>query len=309
MNICEKLNIKYPIFQGAMAWISESSLASSVSNAGGLGIIAAGNAPAEVLREEIRKTKALTDKPFGVNIMLLSPFVDEVVKVVCEEKVSVVTTGAGNPAKYMELFNENNIKLIPVIPSVALAKKMEKIGAFAVIAEGCESGGHIGKTTTMALVPQVVDAVNIPVIGAGGVADGRGMAALAMLGAQGVQIGTRFLVSNECIIHDNYKKKVINSTDIDTVATGQITGHPVRVLRNKFSREFEKVEKQEYGKEKPDLEMIESFGAGALKRAVDGDLDTGSFMCGQIGGLVKKEQSSKEIIEEIYNEYKALVKL
>ncbi len=308
-NICEILNIEYPIFQGAMAWISESSLASSVSNAGGLGIVAAGNAPAEVVREEIRKTKALTNKPFGVNIMLLSPFVDEVVKVVCEEKVAVVTTGAGNPAKYVEMFNEAGIKLIPVVPSVALAKKMEKIGAAAVIAEGCESGGHIGKTTTMSLVPQVVDAVSIPVIAAGGIADGRGMAASFMLGAKGVQIGTRFLVAKECIIHENYKNKVLNASDIDTVATGQITGHPVRVLRNKFSREFEKVEKAEYGKDKPDLEKIESFGVGALKRAVvDGDVDTGSFMCGQIAGLVNKEQTSKEIIEEIYGEYKSLVK-
>ncbi len=307
-DICEILNIEYPIFQGAMAWISESSLASAVSNAGGLGIIAAGNAPADVVREQIRKTKELTNKPFGVNIMLLSPFVDDIVKVVCEEKVAVVTTGAGNPAKYVEEFNAAGIKLIPVVPSVALAKKMEKIGATAVIAEGCESGGHIGKTTTMALVPQVVDAVSIPVIGAGGVADGRGMAAMFMLGSKGVQIGTRFLVAKECIIHENYKNKVIKATDIDTVATGQITGHPVRVLRNKFSREFEKIEKKEYGKDKPDLEMIESFGVGALKRAsVDGDTDTGSFMCGQIAGLVKQEQTSKEIIEEIYGEFKALM--
>ncbi len=308
MNICELLNIKYPIIQGAMAWISESSLASAVSNAGGLGIIAAGNAPAEFVREEIRKTKELTDKPFGVNIMLLSPFADEVVKVVCEEKVKVVTTGAGNPAKYVEQFKENGIVLIPVVPSVTIAKKMEKIGAAAVIAEGCESGGHIGKTTTMSLVPQVVDAVNIPVIAAGGIADGRGMAASFMLGAEGVQIGTRFLVANECIIHENYKQKVIKASDIDTLATGQITGHPVRVLRNKLSREFEKAEKEEYGKEKPDIERIEKLGAGALKLAVDGDVDNGSLMCGQIAGLVTKEQSCKEIIEEIFDEYKKLVK-
>ncbi len=308
-NICEILNIKYPIIQGAMAWISESSLASSVSEAGGLGIIAAGNAPGEVVREEIRKMKTLTDKPFGVNIMLLSPFVEEVVKVVCEEKVEVVTTGAGNPSKYMEMFNENNIKVIPVIASVTIAKKMEKIGAVAVVAEGCEAGGHIGKTTTMALVPQVVDALSIPVIGAGGIADGRGMAACFMLGASGVQIGTRFLVSKECIVHENYKNKVIKAGDIDTVATGQITGHPVRVLRNKFSRDYEKLEKGEYGKDKPDLEKLEEYGAGSLKRAVvEGDLDTGSFMCGQIAGLVKEEQSSKEIIEEIFGEFEKLVK-
>ncbi len=307
-DICEILNIEYPIFQGAMAWISDSSLAAAVSEAGGLGIIAAGNAPADFVRDEIRKTKEKTNKPFGVNIMLLSPFVDEVVKVICEEKVAVVTTGAGNPAKYVEDFNNAGIKLIPVIPSVALAKKMEKIGATAVIAEGCESGGHIGKTTTMALVPQVVDAVDIPVIGAGGVGDGRGMAAMFMLGSKGVQIGTRFLVANECTIHENYKNKVLKANDIDTVATGQITGHPVRVLRNKFSREFEKIEKKEYGKDKPDLEMIEKYGVGALRRAsVDGDIDTGSFMCGQIAGLVKKEQTSKEIIEDIYSEFKALM--
>ncbi len=307
-SICEILNIKYPIFQGAMAWVSESSLASAVSNAGGLGIIAGGNAPGEVIREEIRKMKTLTDKPFAVNIMLLSPYVEEVVKVVCEEKVSVVTTGAGNPAKYMELFKENDVKVIPVVPSVTLAKRMQKIGASAVICEGCEAGGHIGKTTTMALVPQVVDAVTIPVIAAGGIADGRGMAASFMLGASGIQIGTRFLVAKECVIHQKYKDKVIKASDIDTVTTGQITGHPVRVLRNKLSREYEKVEKEEYAKEKPDLERIESFGAGALKKAVEGDVDYGSLMSGQIAGLVKKEQTSKEIIEEIYSEFSSLIK-
>ncbi len=307
-NICEILNIEYPIFQGAMAWISESSLASSVSNAGGLGIIAAGNAPADFVREEIKKTKALTNKPFGVNVMLLSPFVDEVVKVVCEEKVAVVTTGAGNPQKYMEMFKEAGIKVIPVVPSVTLAKKMEKIGATALIAEGCESGGHIGKTTSMALVPQIVDAVQIPVIGAGGVGDGRGMAAMFMLGAKGVQIGTRFLLSDECVIHDNYKQKVIKASDIDTIATGQITGHPVRTLRNKFTREYEKAEKEEYGKQTPDIDRLEKFGAGSLKKAVDGDVDGGSFMSGQIAGLLTKTQTSKEIIEEIYEEFKILVK-
>lgn len=307
-NICELLNIKYPIIQGAMAWISESSLASSVSNGGGLGIIAAGNAPGEVLRAEIIKTKALTDKPFGVNVMLLSPYVDEVIKVICEEKVPIVTTGAGNPAKYVPLFEEHNIKLIPVVPSVAIAKRMEKIGAVAVIAEGCESGGHIGKTTTMALVPQVVDAVSIPVIAAGGISDGRGMAASFMLGAKGVQMGTRFLVSKECIIHQNYKDKVIKANDNDTVATGNLTGHPVRVLKNKFSREFEKVEREEYGAEVPNLERLESFGIGSLRRAsVDGDVDGGSFMCGQIAGLVNKEQTSKEILDEVYTVFEELM--
>lgn len=307
-NICEILNIKYPIFQGAMAWVSDSSLASSVSNAGGLGIIAAGNAPAHIVKEEIIKTKQLTNNTFGVNIMLLSPFVDEVVKVVCEEGVKVVTTGAGNPLKYMKLFNKHNIKVIPVVPSVAMAKKMQKIGATAVIAEGCESGGHIGKTTSMAIIPQVSDAIDIPVIGAGGIADGRGMAAAFMLGAQGIQMGTRFLVSTECTIHKNYKAKVLKANDLDTVTTGQITGHPVRVIRNKLSREYDKLEKQEYASGKPDMKKIEEFGAGALKKAVDGEINNGSLMCGQIAGLVKKEQSSKEIIEEVYNEFVSLVK-
>lgn len=307
-EICQMLNIKYPIFQGGMAWISEAKLASAVSNAGGLGIIAAGNADASYVREQIRKAKELTDKPFGVNIMLLSPFADDVVKAVCEEGVEVVTTGAGNPAKYVEVFNEYNIKFIPVVPSVAIAKKMEKIGAFAVIAEGCESGGHIGKTTTMALVPQVVDAVSIPVLAAGGIADGRGMAASFMLGAKGVQIGTRFLVANECVVHENYKQKVLKANDVDTVANGQITGHPVRVIRNKFSREFEKVEKKEYGKDTPDIEMIEKFGAGSLRMAVvEGDINCGSFMSGQIAGLVNKEQSAEEIVKEIYDDFKNLL--
>ncbi len=307
--ICNILNIKYPIFQGAMAWISESSLAGAVSDAGGLGIVAAGNAPGEYVREEIRKVRAITDKPFAVNVMLLSPFADEVVDVICEEKVPVVTTGAGNPAKYMERLKALDIKVIPVVPSVAIAKKMEKIGATAVIAEGCEAGGHIGKTTTMALVPQIVDSVSIPVIAAGGICDGRGMAAAHMLGAVGVQVGTRFLVSKECIVHQNYKEKVIKAKDIDTVATGQLTGHPVRVIRNKLSRLYEVVEREEGGKETPDLERIENLGAGTLRNAVvDGDMEMGSIMCGQIAGLVKKEETAKEIIEDIYNGFTNLVK-
>ncbi|MBR1737377.1 MAG: enoyl-[Firmicutes bacterium] len=297
-DICEMLGIKYPIFQGAMAWIADASLASAVSEAGGLGIIAAGNAPADIVREEIRKTKEMTDKPFGVNIMLLSPFVDEIVDLVCEEGVKVVTTGAGNPGKYMEKFNEAGISLIPVVPSVALAKRMEKIGAKAVIAEGMESGGHIGKLTTMALVPQVVDAVNIPVIGAGGVGDERGMAAVFMLGASGVQIGTRFLVAKECTVHQNYKNKVLNAKDIDTVITGQITGHPVRVLKNKLANTFLAAEKEEMGKDKPDLERFDQLGRGALQKAVkEGDVDYGSVMSGQIAGLVNKEQTCAEILE------------
>lgn len=307
-NLCDILGIKYPIFQGAMAWISDGELAASVSNAGGLGIIAGGNAPGEIVREEIKKAKALTDKPFAVNIMLLSPFAEEVVKVVCEEGVKVVTTGAGNPAKYMDLFNEHNIAVIPVIPSVALAQKMEKIGAKAVVAEGMEAGGHIGKLTTMALVPQVVDAVNIPVIAAGGIADGRGCAAAFMLGAEGVQVGTRFLLSNECNIHENYKEKVVKAKDIDTVITGQITGHPVRVLRNKLARLYDTVEREELKKDTPDIERIEKLGAGALQKAVkEGDVENGSVMAGQIAGMVSKRQSSQEIINELVSEFDALM--
>ena len=307
-NLCDILGIKYPIFQGAMAWISDGELAASVSNAGGLGIIAGGNAPGEVVREEIKKAKSLTDKPFAVNIMLLSPFAEEVVKVVCEEGVKVVTTGAGNPAKYMDLFNEHNISVIPVIPSVALAQKMEKIGAKAVVAEGMEAGGHIGKLTTMALVPQVVDAVNIPVIAAGGIADGRGCAAGFMLGAKGVQIGTRFLLANECNIHENYKEKVAKAKDIDTVITGQITGHPVRVLRNKLARLYDTVEREELRKETPDIERIEKLGSGALQRAVkEGDVENGSVMAGQIAGMVSKRQSCEEIIQELVSEFDTLM--
>jgi len=308
-RICELLGIKYPIFQGAMAWISESSLASAVSNAGGLGIIAAGNAPAEIVLAHIKKTKELTDKPFGVNIMLLSPHADEVAEICCKEGVKVVTTGAGTPGKYMEMFKDHKVIVIPVIPSVAIAKKMEKIGADAVIPEGMEAGGHIGKLTTMCLVPQIVDAVNIPVVAAGGIADGRGMAAVHMLGAEGFQIGTRFLVAKECIAHDNYKKAVIKAKDIDSVITGQITGHPVRSLRNKMTNRFLEVEKEEAKKDVPDIHRIEELGVGALRKAVvDGDMDGGTVMAGQIAALVNKEQAAEEIIQEIWGEYKELVK-
>lgn len=299
-EICSLLKIKYPIFQGAMAWIAESSLASAVSNAGGLGIIAAGNAPADVIREQIRLTKQKTDKPFGVNIMLLSPFADDIAQLCCDERVAVVTTGAGNPAKYMEAFKASGIKIIPVIPSVAIAKKMEKLGADAVVAEGMEAGGHIGKLTTMTLVPQIVDSVSIPVIAAGGIADGRGMAAAFMLGAKGVQVATRFLVAKECIVHQNYKDAIIKANDISTTITSQITGHPVRVIRNKLSQEYDKIEKEEMRKDVPDLSRIESLGVGGLKKSViDGDVTHGSVMAGQIAGLVNKEQSCEEIINEI----------
>ena len=241
-DICKLLNIKYPILQGAMAWISDSSLAAAVSNAGGIGIIAGGNAPAEYIREEIKKCKKLTDKPFGLNIMLLSEDAPKLAKIAVEEGVEVITTGAGNPGKYMDMWKEAGIKVIPVVPSVALAKRMERLGADAIIAEGCESGGHIGKLTTMALVPQIVDAVNIPVLAAGGIADKRGVAAAFMLGANGIQVGTRFLVSHECTIHENYKEAVIKANDIDTVVTGRSTGHPVQVIKNKLARQFMNLE-------------------------------------------------------------------
>lgn len=294
-TICKLLNITYPILQGGMAWVATHSIAAAVSNAGGLGIIAAGHAPSEWVREEIRACKAKTDKPFGVNVMLLSPHVDEVIQVVIEEGVKVVTTGAGNPGKYMDALKAAGVKVIPVVPSVALAKRMERSGADAVIAEGCESGGHIGELTTMALVPQVVDAVNIPVIAAGGIADGRGMAAAFMLGAQGVQIGTRFLVAKECAIPDAYKQRVIKASDIDAVVTGRSTGHPVRSLRNQLTRAFSKLEK-----EGADQEALDQLGVGALRRAaVEGDINHGSVLAGQISGMITKEQTTKEIIDEI----------
>jgi len=306
-DLCNILGIKYPIFQGAMAWIADASLASAVSNAGGLGIIAAGNAPADVVRKQIRDTKELTDKPFGVNIMLLSPYVDEIVDLVCEEGVKVITTGAGNPGKYLEKFKENNIKFIPVVPSVALAKRMEKYGADAIIAEGMESGGHIGKLTTMALVPQVVDAVNIPVIGAGGIADSRGMAAAFMLGAKAVQIGTRFLVAKECTVHEKYKNVILKAKDIDTTVTGQFTGHPVRVIRNRLARELEKLEKNLVDEDAANA-RFEELGKGALQRAVvDGDVDFGSVMSGQVAGMIDREQTCKEIIDELVEGFEKLI--
>ena len=298
-DICGILGIKYPIFQGGMAWVSESTLAAAVSNAGGLGIIAGANAPASHIRDEIRKAKKLTDKPFGLNIMLLSDNADELADIAIEEGVKVITTGAGNPGKFMDKWKKASIVVIPVVASVALAKRMERYGADAVIAEGCESGGHVGKLTTMALLPQVVDAVNIPVIGAGGIGDGRGIAAAFALGASGIQVGTRFLVSEECQIHDNYKKAVIKSKDIDTVVTGRCTGHPVQVLKNKLAKEYLKLES-----DNASIEALEELGRGALKKAVvDGDIENGSLMAGQISGMVKKVQSVKEIIEEMFNEY------
>ncbi|MDU6535087.1 MAG: enoyl-[acyl-carrier-protein] reductase FabK [Intestinibacter bartlettii] len=296
--ITELLNIKYPIIQGGMAWIADASLAVGVSEAGGLGIIS-GVGPTEVVIAQIRKANELTDKPFGVNVMLMQDNADEIAHLVCDEKVPVVTTGAGSPGKYIEMWKSHGIKVIPVVPSVAIAKRMEKFGADAVIAEGMESGGHIGQTTTMSLVPQVVDAVNIPVIAAGGIGDGRGIAASFMLGAVGVQMGTRFLVSNECNVHKNYKEKVLKAKDIETEVTGTSTSHPVRVLRNKLTREYIKIEKSNSNSEK-----LESLTRGALRKAViEGDTENGSVMAGQIAGLVKKEQSCKEIIEELMTEF------
>ena len=298
--INEQLGIKYPIFQGGMAWVADAYLAAGVSNAGGLGIIAAMNSNAEQLREEIRKAKTLTDKPFGVNIMLMSPFAQEVATVVIEEKVPVVTTGAGNPAKYMKMWNEAGIKVIPVVPSTALAKLAQRNGAFAVIAEGGESGGHVGDLTTMALVPQVCDVVDIPVIAAGGIADGRQLAASFMLGAQGVQLGTRFLVATECTISDEYKKKIIKARDIDTVVTGKRLGHPVRSIKNSFTRDYIKCE---YDSSNVSDEELEQMGAGVLRLASrEGEVSKGCVLAGQIASMVKKEQSCKEIIEELFAE-------
>ncbi|MEG1256292.1 enoyl-[acyl-carrier-protein] reductase FabK [Clostridium sp.] len=303
-DICEVLGIKYPIIQGAMAWIADSSLASSVSNAGGLGIIAAGSNLPENVRSEIRRAKELTDKPFGVNIMLISDNADEVAKIVCEEGVKVVTTGAGNPGKYMNMWKSHNIKVIPVVASTGLAKRMERSGADMIIAEGCEAGGHIGELTTMALLPQVVDAVNIPVIAAGGIGDPRGMVAALALGAKGFQVGTRFLVAHECTVHENYKKKVIESKDIDSVVTARSTGHPIRVLRNKLSREYIKLEK-----EGTSAEELERLGVGGLRKAViEGDIDNGSVMAGQIAALIKKQESCEDIIKDFVEGTEKLLK-
>ena len=301
-RVTELLGIQYPIIQGGMAWVAEHHLAAAVSAAGGLGLIGGANAPGEVVREEIRKAKEITDKPIGVNVMLLSPHADDVAKVVVEEGIKVVTTGAGNPEKYMEMWKAAGIKVIPVVASVALAKRMEKYGADAVVAEGCESGGHIGEQTTMTLVPQVADAVSIPVIAAGGIADGRGIAAAFMLGAEAVQIGTRFVVSNESIVHENYKQRIISAKDIDSVVTGRSTGHPVRTIRNKTTREYLKLEK-----EGASFEELEHLTLGGLRKAVvEGDVAYGSVMAGQIAGLISKEQSCKEIIEELMTETEAL---
>ena len=298
VNVCEVLGTEYPIIQGAMARIAECNLAAAVSNGGGLGIIAAGGETADWLRDQIKKTREMTDKPFGVNIMLLAPNVDELIDVVCEEKVPVVTTGAGNPGKYIAKMNQRGIKVVPVVANVALAIRVERAGADAIVAEGTEAGGHIGETATMALVPQIVDAVNIPVLAAGGIADGRGIAAAYMLGAKGIQVGTRFLVANECIVAQGYKDAILKAKDSSTVATGRSTGHPVRVIKNKLAREILALEKQN-----ADVEKINELCTGTLAAAVlSGDADHGNIMSGQIAGLVKKEQPAAEIIEEMFKE-------
>jgi len=297
--ICDLLGIEFPIFQGGMAWISDARLAAAVSSGGGLGIISAMNASAEYLRGQIRTARELTDKPFGVNIMLMSPFAAEVARVVAEERVQIVTTGAGNPSKYMGEWKAAGIKVIPLVASVAHAKMVTRAGATAVIAEGMESGGHIGELTTMALVPQVCDATDVPVIAAGGIGDGRGVAAAFMLGAQGAQLGTRFLVADECPVHPNYKDKILKATDVSTIATGKRLGHPVRCLKTAFSRELMK---KEYDSGFSDAEL-EEMGVGALRlAAVEGDNERGCYIAGQIAGLVTKKQAAAEIIREIAEE-------
>lgn len=302
-KVTELLQIEYLIIQGGMAWVAEHHLAAAVSEAGGFGLIGAASAPPEIVREEIRKAKELTDKPFGVNIMLLNPNADEVAKIVVEEGIQAVTTGAGNPEKYMPMWKEAGVKVIPVVASVAMAKRMERYGADAVVAEGMEAGGHIGNQTTMALIPQIVDAVNIPVIAAGGIGDGRGVAASFMLGAEGVQMGTRFVVADESIVHDNYKDRIVKAKDIDSVVTGQSTGHPVRCLRNQMTKEY--IKKEQEG---VPFEELERMTLGSLRKAVmDGDILNGTVMAGQIAGLVSKRQSCKEILQEIMTEAEKLL--
>ena len=302
--ICELLGIRYPVFQGGMAWIADGKLAAAVSNGGGLGIIAAGNAPGSYVREQIRAAKSLTDKPIGVNIMLMSPFADEVAAVVVEEKVEVVTTGAGNPSKYMKDWLAADIKVIPVVASVAMAKLMTRLGASALIAEGGESGGHVGELTTKVLVPQVCDATTLPVIAAGGIADGRGVAAAFMLGACGVQMGTRFLSAYECGIHPTYKEKILKATDLCTMVTGKRLGHPVRSLRTQFARDYAKAE---YGG-MPDDEL-EALAVGKLRLAVqEGDSENGCFLSGQIASMVRKEQNAADIVREVMEEAEPILR-
>lgn len=294
-EICKMLDIEFPIIQGGMAWVATAELAAAVSNAGGLGIIAAGSAPEDVVRNEIKKAKSLTDKNFGVNIYFMSPHVDKVIDVVVEEKVPVVTTGAGNPGKYMSKLKQAGIKVIPVVSSVALARRLERVGADALIAEGMECGGHIGELTTMALVPQVVDAVKIPVIAAGGIADARGFLAALALGAKGVQMGTRFVCARECTAHEKFKEAIITAKDRSTIVTGKTTGHPVRVIKNKLSLKFEELEQKQAS-----VYELEALGQGKLRLAVvDGDVENGSVMAGQVSGMIKEVISAENIIQDI----------
>lgn len=304
-RITELLGIEYPIIQGGMAWVAEYHLAAAVSNAGGLGLLGAASAPPEVVREQIQETKKLTDKPFGVNVMLMNPNAEEVAKIVVEEGVRVVTTGAGNPGKFMPLWKEAGVKVIPVVASVAMAKLMERAGADAIVAEGMESGGHIGSTTTFSLVPQVVDAVKIPVVAAGGIADGRGFAAAMMLGAEAVQMGTRFCVAEEAITHENYKQRIIKAKDIDSEVTGLSHGHPIRCLRNAMTREYIRLEQSGAS-----MEELEYITLGSLRKAVmEGDVINGTVMAGQIAGLIQEKQTCAQIIREIMIDGCKLLKL
>ncbi len=302
-RLCDVLNIDYPIIQGGMAWVATAELAAAVSNAGGLGIIGAGNAPGEFVKEQVKRARSLTKRPFGVNVMLLSPFAEDVMQVVYEEKVPVITTGAGNPGKYVDKLKDVGIKVLPVVPSVALAKRMERDGVDAVIAEGTESGGHVGELTTMTLVPQVVDAIDIPVVAAGGIADGRGLVAALALGADGIQMGTRFVTSKECTVNQKYKDAIVKAKDRDAVVTGRSTGHPVRVLKNELTREYGKLEKQHV-----ETEILEKLGTGKLKAAaIDGDVKQGSVMSGQIAGMIHDIKPCKQIIDDIMNETDGLL--
>lgn len=301
--LTEILNIKYPIIQGGMAWISEANLAAAVSNAGGLGVIAAGNAERTVIEKEIKLIQSLTDKPYALNIMLLSPYAEDMIQMAIDYRIPIVITGAGNPGKYMESLKSAGIKVIPVVASVALAKRMENLGADAVIAEGMEAGGHIGELTSMTLIPQVVDAVQIPVIAAGGIGDGRGVAAAMMLGAQGIQVGTRFLVAHECTVHPQYKASILKAKDTSTAVTGRQTGHPVRLIKNKLYRKYQQMEK-----DNPDPEVLEQLGAGSLRKsAVEGNMTEGSIMAGQIAGLIRQEESAQAIVESLFFESQKII--
>lgn len=302
-RLCEILGIKYPVIQGGMAWVATAELAAAVSNGGGLGLIAAGGAPADVVREQIRKCRELTDKPFGVNVMLMNPFADDIMNMLMEEKPAVVATGAGNPAKYMEGLKAAGIKVLPVIASVAMAKKMEKLGADAIIAEGTEAGGHIGEITTMCLTPQIVDAVEVPVVCAGGIADARGAVAAFALGAEGIQVGTRFICSDECLAHENYKNAVLKAKDRDAVVTGRSTGAPVRALKNGLTREYDKLEKANAS-----FDEIEALGVGGLRRAFqEGDVKMGSLMAGQSAAMVTKIEPCADIVKSYFEDVEAIM--